>query len=85
MVVLVLRQMLIIKASHKGMINEKKKCTGLKESGVNYRKGGGGGGKTEGRSSACHHAPLNPQHDISFLRYQTIGRMLLHTAHPFHV
>lgn len=68
------------------MINEKKKCTGIKESGVKYRKEvGGGGGKTEGRSSACHHAPLKPQHGFTFLRYQTIGRMLLHTVHPFHV
>lgn len=52
MVVLVLRQMLIIKASHKGMINEKKKCTGIKKNpGLIIAKRWGGGGKTEGRSS----------------------------------
>lgn len=43
-VVLVLRQILIIKDSHKGMTNEKKKCTGIKESGVKYRKEVGGWG-----------------------------------------
>lgn len=54
MVVLVLRQMLIIKASHKGMINEKKKCTGIKESGVNYCKEVWGGGGVRQRGGPVH-------------------------------